>query len=260
MIKNQNRVEVSTTRAARQLAEARISQSRISAKLGGAQRESLVVQLSAEATRQTAGDARNRPQQILQGLSSFMMSVSLDEKPTQKRVTKRRVEWVPTARVGQVKEGLSVMGRLKIIDEVDEQSGGSSNFLALSLSSSGSSTSLSVSMGTAGVSNSSGGSRIQGGEALQNLMKNGLVADGLKALLDGDKRGSAQPGAKSLTVRTNGTGRQKVLSLTRGGLLNQSITALGAFQILDSKPILKKPMDMSNIFHDFSSGAETPNH
>ena len=83
-------------------------------------------------------------------------------------------------------------------------------------------------------------------------MKNGLVADGLQALLEGDKRGSNQSGSRMLTVRTNGTGRQKVLSLTRGGHLNGNVSTLGAFQVLDGNPILKQPMDPSRIYRGFS--------
>ena len=94
--------------------------------------------------------------------------------------------------------------------------------------------------------------RIEGGGALHNLMKNGLVADGLQALLDGDKRGSNQSGSKMLTVRTNGTGRQKVLSLTRAGHLNGNVSTLGSFRVLDGNPILKRPMDPSKIYSGFS--------
>lgn len=246
--------KTSTITLARNLAQARISTSKVSAKLGGAQRESLLVQLSTEATRLASGSGEERPQQILAGLNTFMMSVSLEEKKPEKKVTRRKISWTPTARVGQVKEGLSVMGRLKITDQVDDQSD-SSNSVSISLKSNGNSTDLSVSMGS---SNSHNGPRIQGGEALHNLMKNGLVADGLKSLLDSDKQGSTQSGVKSLTVRTNGTGRQKVLSLTDAGSLAQNTRALGAFQVLDGKPILKKPMDVSHIYQSFSGGKTKP--
>ncbi|MCA9780633.1 MAG: hypothetical protein KC800_28110 [Candidatus Eremiobacteraeota bacterium] len=229
---------------ARRLATAKVSQSRVS--LGGGQAESLVTQLSAEALQRVDGDS-GRPDAILSGLNSFFMSVNLQESSPKKKVTKRKIVWAPTAKVGEVKKGLSVMGRLKIIDEVEDESAG--GFVSISYSQSGQGASLNISMGSA---NGNSGSRVEGGEALHNLMKNGLVADGLQALLDGDKNGSNQSGSRSLTVRTNGTGRQKVLSLTRGGLLGDNVSTLGAFQVLDGNPILKKPMDPSSIYRGFS--------
>jgi hypothetical protein len=260
MTVKENRHNAKTTGLARKLAEVQVSQSRVSTKLDGAQKESLVVQLSAEATRHTEQGDQTRPRQIEAGLASFMMSVSLDEKAPAKRV-KRRVKWTPNARAGQVKEGLAVMGRLSISDEVDEQADRSSQFLAVSINSNGSNTNLSFAMGRSR-SNSGDGSRIEGGGVLRNLMRNGLVADGLKALLDSDKQGQFQTGTRNLTVRTNSTGRQRILFVTRGGQLNQNTSILGATQVLDGKPVIKKPTDMSNIFRDFSGNgsSKTPTH
>ena len=239
--------QVNPTQAARRMATLKVSQSR--AAVSGGQTESLVAQLSAEALQRTEVNS-GRPEAILSGLNSFFMNVSIQDSAPKKKVTRRKIVWNPTARVGEVKKGLSVMGRLQIIDEVDEDSADNSSFVSLSFSQSGQGSSLSLSVGSHNGNSSS--PRIEGGEALHNLMKNGLVADGLQALLDGDKRGSNQSGSRMLTVRTNGTGRQKVLSLTRGGHLNGNVSTLGAFQVLDGNPILKRPMDPSKIYSGFS--------
>ena len=239
--------QVNPSQVARRLATLKVSQSRVAGS--GGENESLITQLSVEALQRADVDS-GRPETILSGLNSFFMSVSIQDSAPKKKVTKRKIVWNPTARVGEVKKGLSVMGRLQIVDEVDEDSADPGSFVSLSFSQSGQGSSWSLSVGSK--NGNSSAPRIEGGEALQNLMQNGLVADGLQALLNGDKRGSNQSGSRMLTVRTNGTGRQKVLSLTRGGHLNGNVSTLGAFQVLDGNPILKKPMDPSRIYRGFS--------
>lgn len=233
--------------SARQQAQARVAIDGLSAKLTTGETESLVVMLSTEASRRVQTDEKSRTGEIEAGLQSFLMSISIKQKPKKKSSVKRRVVWSPSAKVGQIKDGLSVMGRLQIVDRVEEQS--DSEPLTISINNTGSNSQINISVND---SSNEEPPKIQGGEALQNLMRSGLVADGLKELLDEDKSGQARAGSRNLTVRTNGTGRQRVLSVSEAGVLNSGVRTLGAFQVLDNKPILRKPTDISSIFGEFA--------
>ena len=242
---------------ARNMATAKVSSSRVANSVSASQVNDLVTTLSSEALNVVSKreGSSGRPEQITQALSAFMINVNVESseeaKPSRKRkVVNRKVDWNPSTRAGEVKEGLSAMGRLRVSDEITEEESPQSR--------SGRQTSLGISI----QGSAAGGGRIQmslnqtqskdsatekpkvvGGEALHNLMKNGMVADGLSSLINGGFQGNTGSQIRELTVRTNGTGRQRVMSVKSAGTLDKNTSVLGAFQMMENKPIVKRATD-----------------
>lgn len=245
---------------ARNMAGAKVSSSRVASSASATQVNDLVTTLSSEALNVVSKreGSSGRPEQITQALNSFMMSVTLESteqaKPTSKRkVVKRKVYWNPSARVGDVKEGLAAMGRLRVSDEISEEDGpenqNSQTSFGLSIQGSGGGGQIQMSISHRSASKKGGSEkpRIEGGEALHNLMKNGIVADGLSSLLNGGFEGASGSQSRELTVRTNGTGMQRVLSVKSAGALDKNTSVLGAFQIMENKPIIQKATDSQGL-------------
>lgn len=138
------------------------------------------------------------------------------------------------------------MGRLQLTDQVVEEVE-TVAAVSVSVSSFGGDSEVSIGAGA-----SPSRPKVEGGQAIHNLMNNGLVADGLSNLLESDQSGDFRSGVRELTVRTNGTGRQQVLAIAGAGELGANTQVLGAFKVLDGKKILKKPMDPSAVYRDFS--------
>lgn len=246
---------------ARSMATAKVSSSRVASSANGSQINDLVTSLSSEALQMVSKreGSSARPEQITQALSDFMMSVTLESteeaRPTSKRkVVKRKVDWNPSARAGEVKEGLSAMGRLRVSDQISEEESpesrtGHQTSLGISVQGSGGSGRIQMSLSYRGPSKETGSEkpRIVGGEALHNLMKNGMVADGLSSLIHGGFQGASGNQFRELTVRTNGTGLQRVMSVRSAGTLDKNTSVLGAFQMMENKPIVKKATDSRGL-------------
>lgn len=147
-----------------------------------------------------------------------------------KKKIKRKTEWQPTAKEGQIHHGREVIGKIRVTTEVKEESGGSG--ASAKIAGSGRQQKAAEDKPQAGeVENATGTSKVG--------QKPAMAAGASSGQASGGGSGSGGGKVEEFDVKGRAFGATQTLTMLPAKELKPDDKSLGTFRKLDDKPMLK---------------------